>query len=300
MRTATWATIGEDVSTCKTIDEVLAKSGLDYEVYKERIVTESGITIPNTVATVANINGKPTNLGIVSEKYTICQNRDAFDFVDNISDELRFLKAGQTHNGMVYIIGVLPSLFVLGDEIKPHVILQNGHNGGYSLKTTICPLRIVCQNQFANAFKHSSNNVSILHSSRMEAKMENAKILLSNVANYMNDFSKQAEIMATTKLSKNADDIISAFFDAAINENTSTRLINAANDKKLELIHAYNNEDNQNFKGTVWGMANAFADYLTHKEVKNTVHADENKFMSVTFDPHAMKQFMSFVGEFTK
>ena len=111
---------------------------------------------------------------------------------------------------------------------------------------------------------------------------------------------EQAEIMATTKLSKNADDIISAFFDAAINENTSTRLINAANDKKLELIHAYNNEDNQNFKGTVWGMANAFADYVTHKEVKHTVHADENKFMSVTFDPHAMKQFMSFVGEFTK
>lgn len=300
MRTATWTTIGEDVSNCKTVDEVLNKSKLNYEVYKERVRTESGIFIPNTVATMANIDGETKNLGIVSDRYTICQNKDAFDFVDNISDEFKFLKAGQTHNGMVYVIGVLPSLFVLGDEIKPHVILQNGHNGIFSLKTTICPLRVVCQNQFTNAFGNSDNNISIMHSSRMDIQMENAKILLSNVASYMSDFSTQAEILATTKLTTDANTIISKFFDKAINENSSNRVLTSAENKKLELIHAYDADDNQNFKGTVWGMANAFADYTTHREVKNTLNANENKFMSVTFNPHAMKQFMSFVGEFTR
>lgn len=296
MRTSTWASIGTDVRDCKTIDEVLTKSGLDYEVYKEPIYTESGILIPNTAATMTEIDGVKTNLGVVSDKYSICQNKDAFDFVDSISDDLKFLKAGQTHSGMVYIIGVLPSLFVLGDEIKPHVILQNGHNGLYSLKTTICPLRIVCQNQFSKAFGNSDNNISILHSSQMEAKMSMANTFLSEVAEYMSAFGEEAEKLATTKLSVKAEDIISHYFDMAKNPNSSERVLNGIELKKENLIAAYHSDDNQNFKGTVWGVANAFADYLTHRDTKKTTNAEENKFLSVTFNPVEFNKFMNFVN----
>ena len=55
-------------------------------------------------------------------------------------------------------------------------------------------------------------------------------------------------------------------------------------------LKALDNEDkyidNVNFKGTAWGIINAYADYITHKPVKNTKNADENKFEMVTFAPY--------------
>lgn len=294
-RLTTWSNLGTDVKDCGNINDVLIKSNLNYEVHTEKIKTSNGLIIPGRVATVANINGVDTVLGDVSDKYTICQNIDAFDFVDNISDELTFEKAGQTASGMVYIIAALPSVTVLDDEIKPYVILQNGHNGRYSFKTTIAPLRIVCQNQFNIAFKNSSNVISILHSSNMLNKMNSAEILLNSVANYMSEFNNNAIELATTKLSKSPEDIISEFFNFAKDDNVSKRVINKIEKDESAFINAYNAEDNQNFKGTVWGMTNAFSDFITHREVKNTKNASENKFMSVTFNPIAMANFINFV-----
>ena len=164
MRTATWQNIGVDVTGSSNVSDVLKRANLDYTVHKEQMMTPSGLIVPGRMATVATINGQDTVLGDVSDKYSICQNSEAFDFVDNISDELTFEKAGQTDSGMVYIIASLPELKVLDDLIKPYVILQNSHNGRYSLKATITPLRIVCQNQFNYAFGHSQNNISIIHS----------------------------------------------------------------------------------------------------------------------------------------
>ena len=295
VRTTTWTGIGTDVSGCSNVSDVLKKAQLDYTVSTEPILTQSGLLIPNHVATVADIAGTPTVLGHVSDKYQICLNADAFDFVDSISDKLTFEKAGQTASGMVYIIGKLPSIDVLGDEVQPYVILQNGHNGRYSLKTTICPLRIVCQNQFNFAFGQSNNTISILHSSQMMPKIENARILLSSVAKYMEQFRDNAEAMAAIKLSKNPNDIIDQFFDMALKGNESVKTIEKLEADKAQLIRIYNHEDNQNFKGTAWGMVNAYSDYITHKQNKNTANAVENKFLTVTFEPRLMQKFVDYV-----
>lgn len=295
LRTTTWTNLGTNVADCNTVHDVLKKAQLDYTVSTEPIYTQSGLLIPRHVATVADIAGEPTVLGHVSDKYQICQNAEAFDFVDSISDKLTFEKAGQTQSGMVYIIGKLPSIDVLGDEVQPYVILQNSHNGRYSLKTTICPLRIVCQNQFNFAFGESNNTISILHSSQMIPKIENARILLSSVAKYMEQFKDNAESLASMKLTKNPNDIINAFFDMALKGNESVKTIEKLEMNKAKLINIYNNEDNQNFKGTAWGMVNAYSDYITHQQQKNTANAEENKFLTITFEPRFMQKFVDYV-----
>ena len=295
MRTTTWQNIGVDVRGSSNVSDVLKRANLDYTVHKEQMMTPNGLIVPGRMATVATINGQDTVLGDVSDKYSICQNSEAFDFVDNISDELTFEKAGQTSSGMVYIIASLPELEVLDDLIKPYVILQNSHNGRYSLKSTITPLRIVCQNQFNYAFGHSENNISIIHSSNMMSKLNNAQILLSSVSDYMEAFNDNAIKLAGMKLSKRPEDIISQFFDMAIKGNESERVIRKIDENKQKLISIYDTDDNQNFKGTVWGMVNAYSDFVTHKEVKSTENADESKFLTVTFNPMVMNRFVDFV-----
>lgn len=295
-RTATWAGIGTDVRGCNDVASVLEKAKLDFEVTTQPLVTESGIIVPNKVATVATVNGESKVLGVVSEKYNICQNYDAFNFVDGISDELSFQKAGMTQTGMIYVIGVLPQVTVLGDSFSPYVILQNSFNGEYSLKATICPVRIVCQNQFSRAFGHSNNNVSILHSSNMMTNLEQAQILLKGVANYMEDFEHHADIFASMKLNSSPEAIIDAFFRASVEGEVTERVENRIHEQTADLLHLYDSDDNQNFKGTAWGLINAFSDFDTHQPIKSARSSEDSKFLAVTFNPVKFKQFVDMVS----
>lgn len=292
MRTTTWNSIGTEVKSTN-ITDVLKKSGLDYRVVTQPVTTKIGgkdIVIPNRVATVKE--GTEEVLGIVSDRYHVCQNEEAFDFVNNV-EGVEFVKAGETHTGMVYVIGKLPEVTVLGDTFTPYLIFQNGHNGFYTVKTTICPLRIVCQNQFNYAFRESPNTISIQHSSQYSAKLAEAEMLIKSTAKYMKNFNNTAEELAMLKLGDDArvQDIINSFFQIAV--DATDRQIITAETQRTELFTAYKAEDNNNFAGTAWGLINGFSDYLTHKETKNTKNKDESKFMTVTFDP---KFFMSFVN----
>ena len=293
MRTTTWNGIGTDVNGTTTINSVLEKAGLNYEVVKQPIYTNfngNEILVPDKVATVRKDTGDI--LGVVSPKYQICQNDEAFDFVDSV-DGVEFVKAGQTHTGMVYVIGKLPEMEVMDDKFTPYLIFQNGHNGMYTLKTTICPLRVVCQNQFNYAFRESPNTISIHHSSQYQGRLVEAQRLIQGTVEYMNNFKNTAEELATLKIGTedNVRNIINAFFK--VKENATDRQIVTAEEQRTELFNAYMAEDNANFMGTAWGLVNGFSDYLTHKETKNTKTKDESKFMTVTFDP---KMFMMFVN----
>ena len=301
-REATWTNVGVDVEMTSTVSEVLAKAGLDYEVEKRPMYIDSdngngGILVPDKYATYDVTNGKIK--GVVGNTYKVLQNRDAFDFVNGIDDKLSFVKAGETKSGMIYIIGRLDDVTVLGDKITPYVIFQNGHNGVYTLKTTICPLRIVCQNQFAMSFKSSPNTISIHHSNSMEGRLVEAQNLMKDVAGYMKEFNNTAEELASTKFTGNAKDIFNAFFTEAMTKKDNEKQLAVVEDKTTLISNIYNYDDNQNFRGTMWGLVNAYADYTTHiLPMRNTDSSEENKFVSVTMDPRVMQQFIRFAMQF--
>lgn len=294
MRTTTWNNVGTEVNATN-VNDVLTQAKLDYNVITQPIYTDFGgksILIPDKVATVREDTGDV--LGVVSPSYEVCQNKDAFDFVDNI-ENVTFVKAGQTATGMVYMIGKLPEVTVLGDTFVPYVIFQNGHNGRYTVKTTICPLRVVCQNQFNMAFKQSPNTISIRHSNQLVGKIAEAQKVIKETANYMANFGNTAEELAMLKIGNDVDvkDIINAFFkESETDGKRKTTIITAQRD---ELYRAYKADDNANFIGTAWGLINGFSDYITHRDTKNTITKDEGKFMSVTFDPKMFAMFTQHV-----
>lgn len=294
MRTTTWHNIGTDVMDCTSIGQVLTQSGLDYTVEKQPIYLANNTLVPGKVATVRTDTSEV--LGVVSKNYKIYQNTDAFDFIGNI-ENIKFVKAGQTRTGMVYIIGQLPSTTVLGDTFTPYVIFQTSHNGVYTVKATICPLRIVCQNQFAMSFKDSDNTISIQHSSRLPQKIAQAQQLLNDTAVYMSSFTNTAEELALLKVGDkaNVNQIINAFFKST--KEITERQQEAINRQKAAILEAYDYNDNANFQGTAWGLVNAFTDFVTHRERKKTKNANESAFMAVTFDTRTLSKFIECVRE---
>jgi len=222
---------------------------------------------------------------VVSDKFEIIQNRDAFDFVNYMGADLTFEKAGETAGGMVYIIAKLPDVDILGDAFTPHVIFRNGFSGKYKITAAICPLRIVCQNQFNVAFKEAANTVTIRHVGNANAKLQEAREVLKTSADFMDVLSKRAQMLAGTKLSPRVlDRVMNHLFPTEGLEDMNAFKRNRIVTARDAFINAYNHDDNQNFKGTAWGIVNAYTDYITHKEASGQVHTrDEGKFVKVTF-----------------
>lgn len=285
-RTTTWHAIGKSVEECTNMEQVLKASGLDYTVEKKPVVFNDGFGlkgIPNRFVTVRTSDNHPYD--VVSDKFEIIQNRDAFDFVNYMGDELQFEKAGETANGMVYVIGKLPEVDILGDKFTPHVIFRNGFSGKVKITAAICPLRMVCQNQFNFAFKNTNNAITIRHVRNAEAKLEEARETLRMTADYMEQLNLMAEQFATMKISGDRmERVVKYLFpipeDTAINPFKRRNL----EDQRAAFIAAHNADDNSNFRGTAWGLVNAYTDFVTHREpAGKREDRFEGKFVNTTF-----------------
>lgn len=294
MRTNTFTNLGTNTIGVTTIEEALRIGGLDYEVQKKPIYLADGTEIHGYKSTVRDTDNHV--YGIVSDKYNVVQNRDGFGFIDYLKDDIQFEKIGETASGMIYLIASLEPIHILGDEFKPHLIFRNSHNGRFQLQTTICPLRIVCQNQFNIAFKESPNTITIRHSSLAEVRLKEAFHVLKGTADYMQELNKQATRWATTLVSDiEVQKVINELFP--IQYDMKDYQIERMENARTQFMQAYKVNDNGNFRNSMWGLINAYSDYITHKEpTRKTSTAEENKFIAVTFDPSLMMNFIQLVN----
>ena len=298
-RSTTWNAIGKTVDQCKDLQSVLTTSGLDYTVEKHPVFAQPTAgkfaKITNRFVTVRTNDHHMYD--VVSDKFEIVQNRDAFDFVAYMGEDLQFEKAGETAGGMVYIIAKLPEVNILGDAFTPHVIFRNGFTGKIKITAAICPLRIICQNQFNFAFKDTQNAITVRHVQNAQAKLEEAKQVLKMSADYMAELSRMAEHYAGIKLSEKE-------LDWAINWMFPTIGIEEMNAFKRHQLEqsieafkkAYNADDNGNFRGTAWGLINAYTDFITHKvPTGNSATKFEGRFMKVTFNQTGMNKILTVI-----
>lgn len=294
-RTTTWNTIGTEVNTAKSVEDVLALSGLDYQVEKVPVFLEDGTQVPNLCCTKKV--GTDEVFGPVGSRYEIVQNLDAFNFVNDFVDEgMEFVKAGET-SSIVYIIAKFPERYVLDDKVTPYLIFQNSHSLASAVRFTISPLRIVCQNQFNWAFQNASNKVSIRHTITASDKLIEAKNNLLMVDEYLNNFEYNAQILADMHVDNSqVIDIMNYTFTPEDPE--SERSIKIAEEKKDRFFEAYNADDNANFKNTAWGLVNAYSDFITHRPmVRHTESAYANRFVETTLGNDNISRFVDIIND---
>lgn len=291
VRTATWNGIGKDVQECTNMEQVLRESGLNYTVTKEPVYKFADdnnqtryVPITNRFITTRKEDGHTYD--VVSDKFEIIQNAEAFDFVNYMGDEIQFEKAGETTGGMVYIIGKLPEVNILGDKFTPYVIFRNGFSGKVKITAAITPLRIVCQNQFNFAFKNTQNAITIRHVKNAEAKLEEARETLKLSADYMAELTRTAEHFAAIKMNtdriKKVTDILFPMPEGVEMNAFKKATLESARER---FLLAHEAKDNANFRGTAWGLINAYTDYITHKDPVKTKQGVnlESRFVNTTF-----------------
>lgn len=278
VRETPWHGLGVKVEEAPNSADALKLAGLDWEVQPRPIFTDSGIQIPGYVA---NTRSSDNNiLGIVSDKYKIVQNADAFKFTDNIIEgDVRYETAGSLRNGKsVWLLAKLPETKILGDEVAPYLCFSNTHDGTGAVKVFMTPVRVVCNNTLNLAMNTARRTWTCKHMGRIEDKMAEASATLQLANKYMDNLAITADRLANVNIT---NDEIRAYMQELFPINTEDSDRQQGNMKKAQtdLMACYYMDDLDKFRGTAWGFVNAVADYADHTApLRNTDTFKERNF----------------------
>lgn len=97
VREKPWHGLGTQVNEAPTSSKALIYAGLDWQVTQKDVYTEDGFKIHGYRV---NIRGTDdAALGIVSDRYKVVQNEDAFRFTDDLLGEWRCLRNRRSLTG---------------------------------------------------------------------------------------------------------------------------------------------------------------------------------------------------------
>ena len=275
-----WHGLGVRVEEAPDSKQALITAGLDWQVVKKDIIVPGCSSITDYKATVRTSDN--TVLGVVTDRYKIVQNEEAFSFVDNIVDgeNTRYETAGSLRNGKtVWMLAKLPSTKILDDEVAQYVCFTNTHDGTGSVKVFVTPIRVVCNNTLTLAIGSAKRSWYATHSGNIEGKMHEAEETLFMTDEYMKALKSEAEDLVSRKFS---DMQIARMINELFPEPTED-MSNRQKDNilvaKQKFIKCYNMDDLSNFRGTGWAFVNAASDYMTHQSM-----IDRNPYTEARFN----------------
>ena len=123
-----WHGLGTQVDEAPTSADALRLAGLDWKVERKPIQVCGGRKVDNFFANVRSSDGAV--LGVVSDRYQVVQNAEAFAFTDAlIEGEVRYETAGSLMGGRkIWLLAKLPDREIVGDKTEPYLCFSNTHD----------------------------------------------------------------------------------------------------------------------------------------------------------------------------
>jgi phage/plasmid-like protein (TIGR03299 family) len=246
-RERAWHGLGQVVNEPMFVKDALKLCHADFNVGLQKVVALSeelqnamdngefinaamlrDLLIDNTMATMRLDTNK--SLGIVSDKYGIVQNEDAFKFVDmfcsgkfaNRDNTPVIETCGVLGKGeRIFVTAKFPKSIVLDakrdDLVDMYVVFTTTHDGTGAVRCVCTPVRVVCNNTLNWAMKENIGRIAFRHSSKVMSRLdllneENAEFAYKalNVAEtYANGLKESFDHLRNIKLAeRDLDNII--------------------------------------------------------------------------------------------
>ena len=296
-----WHGVGTELKQPATAREAIEAARLDYKVQLHPVMTDFKV-INNVMATARHDNQDV--LGIVSPKYRIIQNTEAFSFFDGVVGEGQAIyhTAGALGKGeRIWIMAKLPNDIVIKDDvIEKYLVLTNSHDGKSALKMYFTPIRVVCQNTLSMSLVDASGGISIRHSGNIKSKTEEAQRLLQIAGHSYKDFEDKTRLLTDTPL--NVDKAERYFNRLIYNTETptredfeSTKTLNKRNEL-LGLFESGLGNKNHLIRHTAWTAYNAVTEYVDHRaSIRNVMKNPSNRIKNIWFGAGAKIKQRAFV-----
>lgn len=275
-----WHGIGTELKNPATAKEAIMAAKLNYEVELQPMFLKNGKKVADKMASVR----KDTQdaLGIVTDRYKIIQNVEAFDFFDNVVGEGKAIynTAGALGLGeRIWTLAKLPkNLVIKKDVVEQYLLLTNSHDGKSSLKMYFTPVRVVCQNTLILSLMDASSGISIRHRGDIKGKVEEAQRVLGIATVFYSDFEKISEKFAEKKLDvKTTTDYFNQVLeiDKMKPQDVSTRSENIRGDL-LSLFERGKGNDRPEIRHSLWTAYNAVTEYTDHHRTIKNVDKDKS------------------------
>lgn len=284
-----WHGLGKMVMEAPTSKEALALAGLDWQVIQKPIVTEDDIPIPGFKANIRDIDEKI--LGVVTDRYKVVQNEEAFAFTDELLGEgVTYETAGSLQEGRrTWILAKLPHRYIIsGDEVIPYLVFMNSHDGTGAIKAAMTPIRVVCNNTLNLALKNAKRIWSTNHTGNISGKLDDARNTLFYAHLYMGELGKEIDRLNQIKLSeRQVYEYIDALFPLLEQptEQQKKNLMQMKEDMKLRYFEA---PDLAHIGKSAYRFLNSVSDFATHaKPLRERANYKESLF-SRTVEGNAM------------
>ena len=191
VRETPWHGLGRIVMDAPASREALELAGLNWQVESRNIYSGTGAMIPGYRANVRSTDDAV--LGVVSDRYRIVQNEEAFQFTDDLLGEgVTYETAGSLQGGKkVWMLAKLPEKYIIaGDEVTPYLVLFNSHDGSSGVKVAMTPVRVVCQNSLNLALGTAKRIWTARHTENVLLRVQDARETLQLANSYMGELGK--------------------------------------------------------------------------------------------------------------
>ena len=272
-RKPVWDGLGTNVSGTATIDDVMRIADLGWNVIQKPIYTDNRL-IKGYKANIREDNGNV--LGIVTNRYSVVQNIDGFEFTEELLGEgFSYETAGCINGGKkIWVLAKLDGCKLAGEDYAPYLVFFNTHDGSGSIRVAITPIRVVCQNMINLALKRSDRWWSCVHKGDIRSKLEEARYTLSHTREYLESLDEE---LGNLKLQKLNDAKVKEYVETLLplkeNEPSQVRKRNIEAMRKDLLYRYFFAPDLVDVEKSAYRFINAVSDFATHtsehKETKN-------------------------------
>ncbi len=280
VRVAPWHGIGTCVESALSSKEALEKSGLNWNVVQRPIMTSSCDPIPGYKANIRDIDNRV--LGVVTDRYRVVQNSEAFAFTDALLGEgVKYETAGSLQDGRkIWLLAKLPDKYIIeGEQIEPYLVFSSSHDGSAAIKVAMTPIRVVCQNTLNFALSSAKRVWSTIHVGDLSAKMDEAHNTLLLAEKYMGKLGTEVSRLSKIKLT---DSKVMEYIEMLLpmdKQPTETHKKNISRIREDLKMRYFDAPDLAHVGKNGYRFVCAVSDFATHaKPLRATANYRENMF----------------------
>lgn len=280
VRETPWHGLGTKVTNALNSKEALIAAGLNWHVIQEPILTTANESIEGYKVNVRDLDRKI--LGVVTDRYKVVQNHEAFAFTDELLGQgVRYETAGSLQEGRrVWLLAHMPHEYIIsGERISPYLLFSNSHDGSGAIKVALTPIRVVCNNTLNLALRTAERSWSMIHTGDIQSKMKEASDTLFKAEKYMDELGKEFEQLRMHELS---DQEVTDYIEILLPIEDDSTPQQIRNIKRLQEDMKSRYFDAPDLKATgknAYRFINAVSDFATHaKPLRQTAKYKENLF----------------------
>jgi phage/plasmid-like protein (TIGR03299 family) len=280
-----WHKLGQRCDSAVNWEQAMSLAGLDWQVVKNQNYARNpqGKVVPvSSYSIFRDIDGAElaSNVG---EGFTIKQNRECFQFVDDLLQDnggAHYDSAGALGNGATIWCAVrVPraDIAVNGeDKSESYLVFTTAHDGSMAHTAALSSVRVVCRNTLRQALSTNTGILRIKHTKNANARFEDAKRTMDGVVMDAGKLQDKLQTLATRRITR--ESLVSVmdrlFPKPADEKQNTTRRENILAD----VLRLYESNDNNAFpsiRGTGYNLLNAVTEYTDHYRTARITDARE-------------------------